>query len=955
MCLEMLETRTLLSAFYSYDVVAQSGVGNFTGFGNGPSINDAGTVAYVGQHKVGDGLFVKPAGGTSKEIAPSFDNDPSRTFMQTVQINNNGFVVAQARVVGASLKSFIETWNSASPGSFTTSASGDSGGNAKFGAVFPFPSINKTGQTAFGAFNAPTRFLATPTKTIAETGILMPMIADNGNIIVRAGGLTNSPIMLYNNSLGIVQDVADSSMGFKTLGEAPGISDDGKVVVFAGDRGKGQGIFARFLTGSTFGPIVTIAGENTGTAGAGPELGFDDAGKNIFFSSFSLDSRVGVTHADLGGAGLVGDSVDVSFIGTPSASSSTNSRTSSPMLFTNKLGLWSEPVNMDTNLNSLAGALVPHPASALPVVQVGDKIGGQTITGFAVNDPIALATTDASGKARTEHIGDHRVAFYATTSTGSMIVRATHLDSDEDGLLDNWEAPGGGIDINGDGVIDLNLNAMGANPFKRDLFMEVDWTNSRVINGMTISNEPPPGAVHQLVNMFANAPALADGVPAGITLHFDGGPGKDKGGNPFSVNMGSGSLQGGNLITMPDGHTHPDMIYFGVDGKPNGAQVTPGVNERSLASVKKQYFGNDSKNARELAFHYSVLADFWGTTNNAAGVGYTGTAKTGTLTSITAVTAGTRLPGFNGDAILITSGKGAGEIAAVASSVIDGGLAKYNISPSWAVAPDSTSKFAVLTTSSGNSEVSFYAAPDYNSVPGNDTIIALGGWGSNNGVVGNTFFTWRTMAHELGHTLGLRHGGIDHNDMKGAKYKSLMSYSYQTNYKLAPADQVVSYADANAGTFNDWANLQLNFQDYFTSVNNSFQFAAKGASNGDEPEIDVATAAQINGGPLDFTGPAVKFTSPAPSAKVAPNGTLTVKLTATDPSGVASVVVSFDTNGDGKTTGTGETVTATASAGVYTVNFSKVTGALAMRNVSVLATDILGNVSVTTLPIKVGP
>jgi hypothetical protein len=45
----------------------------------------------------------------------------------------------------------------------------------------------------------------------------------------------------------------------------------------------------------------------------------------------------------------------------------------------------------------------------------------------------------------------------------------------------------------------------------------------------------------------------------------------------------------------------------------------------------------------------------------------------------------------------------------------------------------------------------------------------------------------------------------------------------------------------------------------------------------------------------------------------------------------------------------------TAAPEFASVAFSKVTGALASRNVSVLATDILGNVSVTTLPIKVGP
>lgn len=947
---ESLERRTLLSAFYSYDVVASSGAGGFTGFGNGPSINDAGTVAYVGQHSNGDALFVKPEGGVSKELSPGFDHDPSRTFMQTVQINNSGKVVAQARVAGSTLKSFIQVWNSSGTDSFTTAATADSGGSGQFDAVFPFPSINNSGATAFGALKNGSRLLATPSHSIGESGIVMPMVADNGNIIVRAGGLSNSPITLFNSSLGVVTTVANSSMGFNTLGAAPGISDDGKVVVFSGDRGKGPGIFARFFDGSTLGPIVTIAGENTGSGGPNPELGFSDTGAKIFFSSFSMDSRVGVVHKDLGVSGPVGDNVEVSFIGTPSANSSTNTRTGTPFLFTNKLGLWSERVEMEALLSG-SKIFAPHPDGALPAVQIGDKIGGQTVTGISVNDPISLPTTGDNGASRTVRPGDHRIAFYATTSSGSMIVRASHLDSDEDGLLDHWEKAGGGIDVNGDGTIDLNLNAMGANPLKRDLFMEVDWTTPRMLNGTQLwSNEMPTGVAHQLVNMFQNAPALADGVPAGITLHIDGGSGKDKGGNPFSINMGAGSLQGGNLITMSNGVTHPDVIYFGK----NGAVSAPGVNARSLGDVKKQYFGNDSKNARELAFHYSVLCDFWGTSDNASGTAITGSVQSADSQSIKATTA---LPNMTNMEIMITSGKGAGQLAGVTGTATDGitGHTIFNVNKPWTVIPDSTSKFAFFTTSTGNSEVNFYGGPDNNGIPGNDTLITMGGIGASNGVLSNTFYTWRTMAHELGHTLGLRHGGTDQVTKKGTAYKSLMSYSYQLADSIPPTSQVNSYADASAGTYNDWANLKLDFQDSLTHMNNTFGFGPTG-TNGDNAEIDIATAAQINGRPLDIVGPAVNITSPAANAVFAHNSTMTVKLTASDQAGVASVVIAFDINGDGKTTGAGESVTATlGSGGVYTANFAKLTGSLATRIISVIATDKLGNVSVTTRSVKVSP
>ena len=46
-------------------------------------------------------------------------------------------------------------------------------------------------------------------------------------------------------------------------------------------------------------------------------------------------------------------------------------------------------------------------------------------------------------------------------------------DTDRDGLFDIWETQG--IDVNNDGVIDLNLANLGAKPNRKDIFVEVDW------------------------------------------------------------------------------------------------------------------------------------------------------------------------------------------------------------------------------------------------------------------------------------------------------------------------------------------------------------------------------------------------------------------------------------------------------------------------------------------------
>jgi hypothetical protein len=64
-------------------------------------------------------------------------------------------------------------------------------------------------------------------------------------------------------------------------------------------------------------------------------------------------------------------------------------------------------------------------------------------------------------------------------------------------------------------------------------------------------------------------------------------------------------------------------------------------------------------------------------------------------------------------------------------------------------------------------------------LPGNDFAVTLGDWNVVNGHgVGSTDQQAGTFMHELGHTLGLRHGGAQHVNCK-PNYLSLMSYSRQ--------------------------------------------------------------------------------------------------------------------------------------------------------------------------------
>lgn len=93
------------------------------------------------------------------------------------------------------------------------------------------------------------------------------------------------------------------------------------------------------------------------------------------------------------------------------------------------------------------------------------------------------------------------------------------IDSDGDGLPDEWEIHG--IDTNGDGIVDLPLNLMGADPNHKDIFVEVDWmvkpekkiSEYRVEQGGSLA--PSAETLKEVEQVFDEH---------GINLHIDAGP-----------------------------------------------------------------------------------------------------------------------------------------------------------------------------------------------------------------------------------------------------------------------------------------------------------------------------------------------------------------------------------------------------------------------------------------------
>ena len=101
--------------------------------------------------------------------------------------------------------------------------------------------------------------------------------------------------------------------------------------------------------------------------------------------------------------------------------------------------------------------------------------------------------------------------------------RCGNTDTDGDSIPDCWET--GGIDFNGDLIIDLPLNAApyNANPSRKDIFVEIDYMDCLVSpacgGGDTHNHKPQLAALNAVTAAFANAPVSNPSGPDGITLH----------------------------------------------------------------------------------------------------------------------------------------------------------------------------------------------------------------------------------------------------------------------------------------------------------------------------------------------------------------------------------------------------------------------------------------------------
>jgi VCBS repeat-containing protein len=424
-------TATSTNSHYK-TIIAKTGDLGITSIENQPSINDNGTVAFIG--RIGTDIDIFAGDG----INPLIDvTSPSKRATigttRALQINNlNQIVTHDFRLSGSNAVTGIRVWDADNPGDMKTVASSSSGSFQ----YFSHPSINNkvtagddssfTNNIVFSANFNGAGLLRTPislpsllsggsyNEEVIPTPV-RPMISDDdivGGVVVRFGNTTSSPIFLYKNDLSSHETIANVSMGFTNLGQSPGISDDGQIVTFYGDLSAtgaatlglnpGPGIFASINTTSGR-KIQRIAGIS-GNGFLDPGETFTDAnGNGIFdagdidigeFTSFDGNSRVGVSYNLSSGIG----SGTIAYLALDESS---------------KKGLYTSTIS--TTVSNAVGGYSSTPGTPTSVAKVGDTIPGLTgsIQDLAIYDPI-------------NNLGN--LAFWVSTDTGQQsVIRATPI------------------------------------------------------------------------------------------------------------------------------------------------------------------------------------------------------------------------------------------------------------------------------------------------------------------------------------------------------------------------------------------------------------------------------------------------------------------------------------------------------------------------------------------------
>jgi hypothetical protein len=244
-------------------------------------------------------------------------------------------------------------------------------------------------------------------------------------------------------------------------------------------------------------------------------------------------------------------------------------------------------------------------------------------------------------------------------SVSGSAASAVDGETDGDGFFDSWEVCG--LDADGNQTVDVDLPALGALPFRKDVFVEIDWMVDRT-SAAPHSHEPWLPALINAWNELDTAPLTNPLVPGaqnkgGISLHVDvgtlyAGYVLDVDGAPpneFSI-AATGNIDLDNDVI-------PDIGNLGARdsrGIIEGRELVETATLQPNAATPPNFFGSGSTfaaiktanfaPARAAVFHYALLGHAFNAPAIGLPAGSGGLGEAGTASNDFMVTFGT-VPG----------------------------------------------------------------------------------------------------------------------------------------------------------------------------------------------------------------------------------------------------------------------------------------------------------------------
>lgn len=353
-------------------------------------------------------------------------------------------------------------------------------------------------------------------------------------------------------------------------------------------------------------------------------------------------------------------------------------------------------------------------------------------------------------------------------SWGAVIFSTTVQQSDNDGLLDVWKLNGGYKDVaNGQTVL-----LPGATQQEQDLFVQIDYLASHdfiASNGkLGHSHLPKQAAIDMIGDALAHAPTP-------IHLHVDCGNCYAKANDPYIIPNGAGgNVIDENTVQCTDQPNSVPPVFCAFPG-----QVVSGW-KGGIEAQKNQFF----QHGRKDSYHYILMAHGLGLASNSWSI------SSGSLLSIVVADGSATVTTATANGLV--TGARVTVSGAVSPAQVNGQDFTLNgtytpitvTSPTTftfpvpaANIPDGTYENQGLFVSSGPA----LTTSGWSDLGGADSLITLGLWRSDvpgDDQVGSALVQAGTIMHELGHTLGLQHGGTDGTNCK-PNFQSVMNYLFQ--------------------------------------------------------------------------------------------------------------------------------------------------------------------------------